>query len=42
MLGEIVVWLSFAAVVLIAWTLYVSAPHGDDEDQQADSRHIDD
>jgi hypothetical protein len=39
MFGELLVWLGVAAVVLTAWTLYVSAPHPDDEEPGEPQRY---
>jgi hypothetical protein len=36
MLTEILTWFGVGAVVLLAWTLYISAPREDEEDRTSD------
>jgi hypothetical protein len=33
MVGELLTWLGVVSVLLLAWTIYVTAPHDDDEER---------
>jgi len=33
MVGELLTWLGVGSVLLLAWTLYVSTPHDDDDER---------
>jgi len=33
MAGELLTWLGVVSVLLLAWTIYVTAPHDDDEER---------